>query len=83
MINKNTFNMFVFILSGIGPGWAPAIINSTFEYTFIQKQHQLLHNNVSFWIGGTTIAEGKIELSDYMKHSPCPGRVLQTQIYIL
>ena len=52
--------MFVFILSEIGLGWAPAIINSTSEYTFIEKQHQLLHNNVSFWIGGGTITEGKI-----------------------
>ena len=63
-----------FILSEIGTGWASAIINSTSEYTFIEKQHQLLHNNISFWIGGATIADGKIELSDYIKHSPCAGR---------
>ena len=66
----------VFASSDIGAGWAPAIINSTTEHTFIMKQHRILKNDVPFWIGGSTVAEGEIELSAYMKDSPCPGNQL-------
>ena len=71
-LHTNTLNAFT--LSEIGARWAPAIINTTSELIFIGKHHKILSNNVSFWIGGAAVAEGKIEMSDYMKHSLCPGR---------
>ena len=69
--------MITFALSEIGAGWTPAIINTTSEYTFIRKHHKRLRNNISFWIGGSTEAEGKIALSDYMKHPACSGEMIE------
>ena len=68
------YTVIIFPLSEIGAGWVPAIINSTSELVFIGEHHKMLSNNASFWIGGSTLAEGKIELSDYMVHPSFTGK---------
>ena len=72
--------MIVFVLSEIGTGWGIAMMNSSVELEFIGKHHKMLNNNVSYWIGGATLAEGNINYSDYMVHSPCPGNLLLSEI---
>ena len=61
------------LLLDIGPGWTAAIINNPLELEFIEKQHKTLRNEISFFLGGSTLGMGSIELSDYMKHPPCQG----------
>ena len=66
--------MIIFVSLEIGTGWAPAIINSISELVFIGEHNKMLSNNASFWIGGSTLAEGKIESSDYMVHPAFTGK---------
>ena len=65
--------VFYIYLSEIGPGWNPAMINSSLELQFIVKQHMRLANSRSYHIGGSTLATGHIDLFDYMRHLACPG----------
>ena len=67
------FTVIIIVLSEIGTGWGPAIIDSTTELIFIGEHHNKLCNNGSFWIGGSTLADGEIELSDYMEHPAFTG----------
>ena len=74
MTIKSIVNMFSNSLSEIGPGWAPTILNSSLELEFIGRQHMRLSNHLSYWIGGSTSAADNINISDYIKHSPCAGK---------
>ena len=65
-------------MAAIGTGWGIAMMNSAFELEFIGKQHKMLSNNMSYWIGGATLTVGSIEFSDYMKYTPCPCNQLLT-----
>ena len=59
--NENHERLLVkvsYLLSEIGPGWSPAIINSSLEFEFIGRQHRRLSNHMSFFTGGSAIALG-------------------------
>ena len=55
-------------MSALGDGWAPAVINSPSELSFIKEKQKFLSNNRTYWIGGSTNIEiGEIiTLFDYM-----------------
>ena len=45
--------------TAIGPGWAPAVINSYAELRFLIYQQRILPNAHSYWIGGSTAAPSR------------------------
>ena len=59
--------MNVIIITGIGVGWIPAVIDSTSEFKFIRESQHLLTDHRDFFIDGSTNAEGgeNIEYLEY------------------
>ena len=57
----------IFYISALGNGWAPAILNTEQEMTFIQEAQKGLNDFRNYWIGGFTYSEpgSKIGYSRY------------------
>ena len=53
------------MLSGFGPGWMPAIINSETELETIRAGQRGLSDDQDYWIGGSSFVTGAIDLSNY------------------
>ena len=51
----------MFVILGIGHGWAPTVIDSRPEQNFIREAQKGLNDIRSYWIGGSTdIKKGDI-----------------------
>ena len=62
------------ILSGIGPGWMSARINSEAELDFIRESQKGLSDTRSYWIGGSSLVRGAIDLSNYTLQDQGSGK---------
>ena len=59
----------------IGSGWIPAMVTSETEYHFLVEHQKGLNNSQSYWIGGSTRAQGNIMFSYYLPYEKGTGEM--------
>ena len=67
------FMWICFLLSGLGEGWAPAVLNSRAELNFLKQAQKGFSDDRSYWLGGCTSTQpwSIINLSKYRPGDSC------------
>ena len=52
-----TYSFTILFISGLGHGWAPAVLNTEEELDFVKEAQKGVTHTRSYWIGGSTNVE--------------------------
>ena len=56
------------LISELGPGWIPAVLNSELEYNYIEEEQRALMNRQDYFISGSTRTIGTIDFENYLPY---------------